>query len=398
MKIYNQYQYSYPHKNEYYSIEKADIIAKLNTLQEGDLYVHLPFCSSKCGYCNLFSLVPKAGLVEGYLDAIKRQYSQMRELCSPMINSFILGGGTPSILSIAQLDELFSSIKIHPLHHYSVIELSPNETTLEKVRYLKEVGFNRVSIGVQSLEDSELVALNRKHTSDICVQALEFISNANFEDFNIDIIYGIKGQTRDSLRRTLEGVVSFAPTEIFIYPLYIRENTWLHSRFELDETHTQELYLYLREYLNERGYHQTSMRRFTRKEINSTVSCGFEKSIALGCGGRSYIDNLHFCEEYSSKPSGVYSTLERFAQKTDFFTDLVGYNLTDLDMKKRYVIKNLLHINGIIKSDYTDKFGSDVMELACFNERRFSEYINYEEDIITLKNFACSDFIIDLIW
>lgn len=405
MKIYNQYQYSYPHKNQYYPIDKKIIVDKLSSVTNSDLYIHLPFCSSKCGYCNLFSIVSNSNSntnivsIDDYIKAIKRQYIQLNQITSPKINSLILGGGTPSLLNINQLQLLFESININPKNHYSIIELSPAESTTEKLNYLKDISFNRVSIGIQSLVDSELDTINRNHSSKMCYTALENITKYNFDDFNIDLIYGIKGQTVDTLQHTLQNIIKFAPTEIFIYPLYIRENTWLYNRFEIDENHTFKLYLFLKEYLNLNGYYQTSMRRFTRKKIDSNISCGFNNCISYGCGGRSYVDDLHFCYEYSSNTKKVYNLIKEFNQSQDFLSNLVGYNLNELEMKKRYIIKNLLHVNGIDTKDYYNRFKSNINELVENSKYiECMQYIKITKDKITLKDFMCSDFIINLLF
>lgn len=247
MKRYNQYQYSYPHKTNYYPIDKKRIEYEISKISTAGYYVHVPFCRTKCGYCNLFSVPGYSKHIDHYLQAIKRQYKQFAQVSKITPTNFIVGGGTPVLLSINQLNTLFDILDVDPKNQYSAIELSPNESTKEKIEFLKNVGFNRVSIGIQSFNENELKSLHRQHKSESCHNALQEIAKQDFSDFNIDLIYGISGQTQNTLQMSLKHALSYNPTEIFIYPLYVRKNTSIFDHFELDHEHTYELYLFLRD-------------------------------------------------------------------------------------------------------------------------------------------------------
>jgi len=401
MKRYNQYQYSYPHKSSYYPIDKKQIMQELSKVSSADYYVHVPFCSTKCGYCNLFSITGgsnQSEQIDNYIRAIDRQYKQFAQISKVIPKNLILGGGTPVLLSINQLDTLFNILNVDPKNQYSVIELSPNEATKQKIGYLKDVGFDRVSIGIQSFDENELKILHRQHKLKNCHIALQEIAKQDFSDFNIDLIYGIMGQTESTLQKSLEQALRYNPTEIFIYPLYVRKNTAIFGSFELDKENTYNLYLFLKNYLTSHGFTQTSMRRFTRKAIENSISCGFENSLAFGCGGRSYLNNLHVCQPYSDISSEIKYTLNDFIVREDFLESMLGYELIDKQLKHRFIVKNLLHINGLRCEDYKKHFSSSIYdEYKIFKEKGLSEYISYRKDTISLKEFGCSDFIIDLI-
>lgn len=398
INTYNQYQYSYPHKNSYYPIDKKQIEKELSKITSANYYVHFPFCSTKCGFCNLFSITGYSEKIDVYLLAIKRQYAQFVQISKVIPKTLILGGGTPVLLSINQFDTLFNTLSIDPKNQYSAIELSPNETSKQKLEYLKSVGFNRVSIGIQSFDENELKMLQRQHKPKSCQIALEEIVKQDFSDFNIDLIYGIKGQSEITLQKSLEQALKYNPTEIFIYPLYIRKNTSIFGNFELDQIHTHNLYLFLKDYLLANGFIQRSMRCFTRKKIKNITSCGFENNLAFGCGGRSYLNNLHCCEPYSDIFPEIKNTLNDFLEREDFLQSMVGYKLNDNQLKHRFIVKNLLHLNGIRREDYKNKFSSDISDdYKIFKKKELSKYISYENNTISLKDFSCSDFIIDLI-
>ena len=399
MKIYKQYMYSYPHKKDYYNID-SDLIKKaFSTVKEANLYVHIPFCSSKCGYCNLFSAVGVDYWIDNYINSMIRHYKFLKNISDFKINDFVIGGGTPIIMSIKQMEKFFNSINIDIKNHFSVIELSPNETNDEKLKYIYYRGFKRVSIGIQSFNDIDLKFLNRRHSVKNCLKALDLISKYDFENFNIDIIYGIEGQTIESLKYSIDMALSFNPTELFIYPLYIREYTYIFNKLNFDENKVYNFYEFLKYYIESRGYFQISMRRFVRKDILNLEfnnSCGFETNISLGCGGRNYINNLHFCEKYSVKQSDIRNIINSFMSKNNFFDGMKGYILSEREQKNRFIIKNLLFYKGINIEEYYNFFNSNILDdYMTFKNNKFSKYIKYKNNKIILKNLGCSDFIIN---
>lgn len=173
MNPYIQYMYSYPHKTAYRpltGIRLADCAGSLSGPGCG-LYLHIPFCQTKCGYCNLFS-VTGAGTeeMERYLDAVERQLSQYRRILEPAgtrFSDFTIGGGTPLLLNAGQLDRVFAMTESY-LHFDEnrsiVIETAPNQTDREKLQLLKGRGITRVSMGIQSFCDRELETLRRGHS------------------------------------------------------------------------------------------------------------------------------------------------------------------------------------------------------------------------------------------
>lgn len=404
--IYCQYMYSYPHKTAYGSLPDlsiSDYIPKEGSAPFS-LYLHIPFCESKCGYCNLFSVTGQnIDFYSLYLDAVERQAIQYQNAIDKsrnrntsiasintnidtnkntsintninlnintnintnitsayhgLINSLVLGGGTPLILSESQLERLFSIAQIFPLIENAdiVVETSPRQTTKEKLQILKQHNVTRISIGIQSFHDKELSALYRKHTVKDCEKALSLIDASGFSCRNIDLIYGIPGQTKQSLQYSLDRTCFYQPEEIFLYPLYIKQGTGLFYGKAEVSVYAYDMYLSASQYLKEHGYCQISMRRFVKEsEVccnNSKHSCGFEHTLSLGCGGRSYLQNLHFCTPYHIQPSSCLQEIKNFIKQKDYSKISFGYLLNGDEMLRRFVIKNLLHKNGIAVEDY----------------------------------------------
>lgn len=158
MNLYQQYMYSYPHKTAYRQLENVDIKDYIPYMynQDNTLYFHIPFCESKCGYCNLFSIVgQETDVVDRYIDAMERQVEQLVKLFvnenGPKVNfsELVLGGGTPLYLTIPQLQRIFDMAKRLGFSGDSIIvETSPRQTTMEKLQFLKECGVTRLSMGI----------------------------------------------------------------------------------------------------------------------------------------------------------------------------------------------------------------------------------------------------------
>lgn len=222
MRRYVQYMYSYPHKTAYRPLEGVSLEDRAGLLadRENEWYIHLPFCESKCGYCNLFSVAgADPALIEAYLDRVEIQASQYREMFErqekmPVFSSLTVGGGTPLLLSPAQLQRMFSIVKrTAPMTEKPeiIVETAPNQTTEEKLALLRENGVTRVSIGVQSFLDSELLTMGRRHRAAQAEKALELMKQTGFDCVNLDLIYGVPGQTKESFLFSVAKAVSFEP-------------------------------------------------------------------------------------------------------------------------------------------------------------------------------------------
>lgn len=370
-KIYIQYMYSYPHKTAYKSVNHLDLSKWRNAFQERTmgLYFHIPFCKSKCGFCNLFSLtnIDRTGYTT-YLDTIERHSMQMNreiDFTKTDFTSLVLGGGTPMILSEHELESIFllteKDYRFNFKQNFSVIESSPSAVENSKLKLLQEYSFKRLSMGIQSFVDRELRTLERSEDPSVVYQALESIRKHDFEILNIDLIYGTPGQTAESFLYSLKEALKFEPEELFLYPLYKQENARLYHKFMIDHRLQYELYQIGRDFLTSNGYHQLSMRSFSKKKAQNP-DCGFENTLSLGCGGRSYFDELHFCEKYVSEREDREAVYLKYLQKDDFLTDVTMFLLDEDERKRKYSIKNLLYITGLSEEDYRRHFGTDFLE------------------------------------
>ncbi len=373
MNPYIQYMYSYPHKTAYRSltgVRFCDYASALAGKGHG-LYLHIPFCQSKCGYCNLFSVTGMGqDEVDRYLDTIEcqsEQYQAVLESVHAEFSELVIGGGTPLFLTEKQLEQIFDMLERHfrfSQKRELVVETAPNQTTSEKLAILKQVGVSRVSMGIQSFSDRELSTLERQHTAQKARKALELIKTCDFPCVNVDFIYGIPGQNETSLLDSLKEALRFEPEEIFLYPLYVKHGVRMEREgVVLEPEAAFAQYQAARAFLCAEGYRQDSMRRFVRQKNARVFSeCGFGTSIGLGCGGRSYLGNLHFCSPYAITRSACIARLRDYVGTKDFMEITHGILLSEEEQKRRYLIRHLLIRPGLDKNRYQKLYGKDVLE------------------------------------
>lgn len=403
--IDRQYMYSYPHKTAYRQLVGVRFgdYRKYLPGRKNSLYFHIPFCESKCGYCNLFSVAGQdEDYMDCYLDAMEEQVRQYK-IGQIEFHDLTIGGGTPLLLSEGQLERLFfmaeSAVEWERKEHPVVVETSPNQTTKEKLCILKEHHVSRVSIGVQSFCEEELRQLHRRHTVPRAREAIGLIKECGFSCVNLDLIYGIPNQTTDSALKSVTEALAYEPEELFVYPLYIREGTFLAGSGDGQTGNILEMYREIRSFLRERGYVPCSMRRFVREDragCTGMQSCGFGNTVSIGCGGRSYIGNLHFCMPYSVSQPACKRVLADYVAASDYTDIINGYILNREEEKRRYVIKNILFAGGISGREYRELFGGNLMEdFPLLEDWRNRQYLYGKDNhfYLTEEGFVLSDYL-----
>ena len=398
---YVSYMYSYPHKTAYRTLTPpVSLSPYLERLEgrEASLYFHIPFCAHKCGYCNLFSQqCCDAERISLYLHTMRRQAEQLSVAAQGLkFTSFAVGGGTPLILDEGQLEELFCLAElfgVHPSRVFTSVETSPEYTQKSVLRQLRARGVERLSMGVQSFNETELKKLKRRSGLGTVVGALENIVEAGFPQFNLDLIYGIEGQTVESFMRSLNTELTYRPNELFIYPLYVRPGTRIDVRSTDDIGYA--IYKSARELLVGQGFVQTSMRRFVRRETTETeFSCGDEVMLSCGAGGRSYLGNLHYATPYAVRQQAIADEIDHYIRTTDFMTAANGFLLSTEEMQIRFIIKNLMYHRGVDLAEYEKRFG-EKPDRNLFREFTDRGWIEETGRIVRLteEGMAYSDYI-----
>jgi oxygen-independent coproporphyrinogen III oxidase len=248
----------------------------MNEPKPPGLYVHVPFCLSKCPYCDFYS-VTAVDLIPAWLQAFEEECRLQSGSFIRPFDSLFVGGGTPSILSIGQLDRLMASIHRHfTLEDGSEIsiEVNPDDVTRESLGLFHNLGFNRISLGVQSIHDEELRFLGRRHTACQTLKALDRVRSSGFDLTSIDLIYGLScvdgTPQRPRWESTLRSVLHFNPDHISCYMMTIEGKTRfrrLHAEGKLktpSDRDLEELYLLTSEFLEARGFVHYEISNFAR--------------------------------------------------------------------------------------------------------------------------------------
>ena len=255
---YDGYAYAYPHKTSYRPFASP---VPLSEAWQGEdtrnlfLYVHLPFCEMRCGFCNLFTTVqPGGSFVDQTLAAIRRQSEAVAHQIKPQgIAQAAFGGGTPSFLTESEIEQLFLHLSLTwPVHRGKIpvsFEVSPGTTTTSKLVLLKQLGVDRVSLGVQSFVAEDLVSLKRPQPAGELERAYGMIKSAQFPVFNLDLIYGNEGQDARRWQCSLDRALEWQPEELYLYPLYVGKLTNLDRSGKQPGEHRRDLYRQARDFL-----------------------------------------------------------------------------------------------------------------------------------------------------
>ena len=191
------------------------------------LYIHYPWCIKKCPYCDFNSHQGK--VIKGYIKALLRDLdNEIHYLQGRSIHSIFIGGGTPSLMTIDEMKELFQGLQERLSISSDIevtLEANPGAFEVEKFAQFREIGINRLSIGAQSFNNKYLKLLHRIHTRDESIEAIERAKSAGFNNLNIDLMYGISGQTREQSLEDIKTAISFEPSHISLYQLTLEPNT-----------------------------------------------------------------------------------------------------------------------------------------------------------------------------
>ncbi len=260
------------------------------------LYIHIPFCQRKCRYCDFFS-VTSLSLAEDYTHALIRNIKAYGET----FDTVYFGGGTPSLLSAGQISDILSAANITANAEISM-ECNPNSVNKNYLSELRQTGINRLSFGIQSLNNSELHALGRLHNSTEAIAAVENAYAAGFENISADLMLATPGQTMNSLNDTVERLCLLPLTHISAYMLKIETGTPLAADEALlqtlpDDEVEAEMYLLTVNLLKEKGFAQYEISNFAKAENKCRHNLKYwhcEEYLGIGTGAHSYLNGVRF--------------------------------------------------------------------------------------------------------
>jgi len=389
---YGAYVYAYPHKTSYSPLDPPVPLRDAWAREDRSalsLYLHVPFCEMRCGFCNLFTTAnPDEDMEDAYLAALERQARRVSSALGPVAFARLaIGGGTPTYLAPRGLHRLFDvaervmgAARAIPMS----VETSPRTADRERLAVLAARGVDRVSIGVQSFFDEEARAVGRPQRRDEVDRALRAIRAAGIATVNIDLIYGMPGQDVERFLASVRAALDYQPEELYLYPLYVRPLTGLDRRGPRawDDIRLA-CYRAARDLLLSEGYTQVSMRMFRAAHAPiqdaPVYCCQDDGMVGLGCGARSYTRALHYATEYAVGRHGVRAILADYIGRAGEAFDAADYGirLDGEEQRRRYIIQSLLQADGLDLDAYAARFGSralaDIPDLSILIERGLAQ-------------------------
>ena len=283
------------------------------------LYIHVPFCRKKCPYCDFYSVVIREEFSEKYADAVIRNIRHY----GGRFDTVYFGGGTP-ILLYKEIPRILAEVDFEENAEITV-ECCPNEMNEIALKTLREAGVNRLSVGIQSLCDEELAVLGRTHSAKEAENSVLLAKNAGFENISADLMLAVPKQTKNSLRKSVEGISKLGVTHVSAYLLKIEPNTVFGKKTPAglpDEDETAEFYLLAVEELEKHGFHQYEISSFARDGKFSRHNLKYWKRdeyLGIGPAAHSFRNGKRFFVERNLR-----EFLENSTQKTTVEDDNVN--------------------------------------------------------------------------
>lgn len=378
--------------------------------KELELYLHIPFCVSKCKYCDFLSAPSGEEQRQIYVERLCRRiryWSDVIHNYGYEIASIFVGGGTPSILTEAQITQVFEAVhESFPIREDAEItlEMNPGTDVKDKLPVYRELGINRLSMGLQSADNKELKCLGRIHTYEDFRQVYQWAREAGFTNVNVDLMSAIPGQTLESYEDTLRKVADLEPEHISAYSLIIEEGTPFYERYgegrhaeELpDEDTERQMYVRTREILEDYGYHRYEISNYAKDGYECRHNLGYwdrKEYLGLGAGASSLMDHIRWKEPDHIGPSTGLVLEER-----EDFT-----RLRRKDEMEEFMFLGLRKINGVSEYDFYKSFRVSMDEIykeSIENLIKEGLLVREEDRIrltdrgIDLSNYALSQFLL----
>ncbi|MCR5803982.1 MAG: radical SAM family heme chaperone HemW [Clostridia bacterium] len=325
------------------------------------IYVHIPFCARKCSYCDFYSIAAP-DKINFFFDALRKEILSTRiieDVNPDSTDTVYFGGGTPSVPEARFICEILSLIKerfsIKPDAEIT-IECNPASVTKEKFEAYKTAGFNRVSIGIQSLHDNTLNTLGRLHDKSRAIETIKEAKEAGFTNISCDLMIGIPGQTKEEILDDAKTLVDMGVSHVSMYSLIIEEGTPFYDRYKniedfVDPDLERDMYHSLRDYFKSRGLEPYEISNCGKTSIHNMSYWKGMEYYAFGPAASGYLNGIRFShdrnvDEYIADPMKVTED-----------------EILSFDEKAReYIMLMLRTSGGPDKKEFHDRFGKDIFE------------------------------------
>ncbi len=328
------------------------------------VYIHIPFCATKCYYCAFNTYTFHKEQAKAYLAALRTEIALYASETDPLQTIFI-GGGTPSILSTDALTQLFTDVH----RHFQItpdaeitVECNPGTVDNEKLNVMKDNGVNRLSFGLQAMQDETLKQLGRIHSVAEFLQSYRLARDSGFENINIDLIFALPDQTMDAWHHTLNAVISLKPAHISAYNLVMEETTPFYEWWQAGELHLPsedteaDMFQYTIETLTAHGYTHYEICNFARPDHyakHNLVYWNNQPCIGLGAGASGYVNGTRY-----RNIRGIAPYIDKLAERNKPIADTE--RLTGDAEKAEVLMLALRKREGISLGVYQNRFGEKI--------------------------------------
>lgn len=391
------------------------------------IYIHIPFCIKKCDYCDFISYSNCFEMQEKYVEKLLEEIEENRQLLkNNFISTIYIGGGTPSAIKPELirriLDKIYEIIGIVNEKIEITIEVNPGTTTKNNLQMYRNCGINRLSIGLQSTNDSILKEIGRIHNYNQFLDTYKWANEVGFENINVDLMIGLPEQDIEILKDSLENVVNLKPSpkHISVYSLIVEEGTKIEQKINCGEMklpndeEERRQYHYMKNFLELNGYKHYEISNFAKPgyESKHNMNCWEQKQyVGFGVAAHSYVNGIRYAnmanlEEYLNVDNE--KNIENY-MKNDFEVDFDNKNgfetiknieetQNKIDMEKEFMMLGLRKIDGISISKFEEKFGENPIYLFRNELQKLVEEDLLEVDLDDIRLTRKGLDLANLVW
>lgn len=355
-------------------------------MKEIGIYIHIPFCKSKCYYCDFVSFANKTDIIKQYIECLKIELIK-RASDKYLVKTIFIGGGTPSSIDCKYIVDIINTVRDNyniDEHAEITIEVNPKTVDKHKLGEYYKLGINRLSIGLQSANNEILKTIGRIHTFEDYIETIDIAKKVGFKNINTDIMIGLPNQTIYDVEDTLNKIISLNLTHISVYSLILEQGTKLEEMYKakqvkpVDDEIERYMYWYAKRKLEDNGFIHYEISNFSKPGFSSkhNMDCWSQKEyLGFGVAAASYENKVRFVnteciEKYIENiKKDELSKNVKIEEKQDEKTEM-----------KEYIILGLRKIGGISYSKFREKFKKD--PVSVFEDQVFHLL---KEDLIVLE-------------
>ena len=343
------------------------------------VYIHIPFCSDMCSYCDFCKMYYNNDWVNSYLDALEKEIKTYYK--GEKIKTLYIGGGTPSVLTIEELNRLFEIVNLLDLSEVIEFTLECNieSITNEKLILFKKNNVNRLSIGIQTFNEKYIKLLNRKHTKEEAEEKIQMAKMIGFDSINVDLMYALPDETLEELQSDVDEMLKLNVEHISCYSLMIEKNTklFIDNIKSVDEDTDYEMYKYIEDRLKNREYDHYEISNYSKLGYESKHNMTYWNNdyyYGFGLGASGYLENYRYDNT---------KNLSKYLE--GYYIDNIN-KIDEEDRIKYELILGFRKLKGINKEEFKNKYNKELNEIDEIKELLKDEMLKEDDEYIYIPD------------